>query len=381
MSVSGPAAEATAAETVRVDLGARGYDIVVGAGVLARAAELLEPVLEGGRVAVVTDRTVAALHLPTLSAALDGAGIGHDVVVLPPGETTKSFREFEKLIEQLLATEIGRDGTIVALGGGVVGDMAGFAASVLRRGIGYVQAPTTLLAQVDSSVGGKTGINTRHGKNLAGAFHQPLLVLADTGTIDTLPERQFLSGYAEMAKYGLTADADFFSWLEAHGGELRGDEDARRRAVIESCTIKAAIVVEDERETGRRALLNLGHTFGHALETEAGYSDDLLHGEAVAIGMVLAFELSARLGLCPAEDAERVRTHLRQIGLPTAPGDRQPAGVVWRPDALVERMRQDKKVRQGKVKFVLARGIGDAFVAEDVDLAQVRALLEDTLAR
>ncbi len=379
MTVAEPAAEAAADETVRVDLGTRGYDIVVGAGVLARAAEHLEPVLDSGRVAVVTDRTVAALHLATLSAALDGAGIGHDVVVLPTGETAKSFRELEKLVEALLATEIGRDGTIVALGGGVVGDMAGFAASVLRRGIGYVQAPTTLLAQVDSSVGGKTGINTRHGKNLVGAFHQPLLVLADTGTVDTLPERQFHSGYAEMAKYGLIADADFFSWLEAHGGALRGDEEARRLAVVKSCTIKAAIVAEDERETGRRALLNLGHTFGHALETEAGYSDDLLHGEAVAIGMVLAFELSARMGLCPAEDAERVRAHLRQVGLPTAPGDRQPAGVVWKPDALVERMRQDKKVRQGKVKFVLTRGIGDAFVAEDVDLAQVRALLDDTL--
>ncbi len=368
-----------APDRVRVDLGVRGYDILAGRGLLARAGALIDPLIAQRRVAIVTDGTVADLHLATLTGSLDAAGIAHDTVVLPPGEGAKSFAGFEELVDSLLAARVERGTTLIALGGGVVGDMTGFAASVIRRGIEFVQAPTTLLAQVDSSVGGKTGINSKHGKNLIGAFHQPRLVLADTATLDTLPRRQFLAGYAEMVKYGLIADAEFFAWLESHGAGLADNEDSLRRAVIKSCAAKADFVAGDEREMGRRALLNFGHTFGHALEAEVGYTDALLHGEAVAIGMALAFELSVRLGLCPAEDAERVRRHFARIGLPTGLGGKRLAGRAWQAETLIGHMRQDKKVRDGQVTFVLTRGIGEAFVADDIDLAEVRDLLTDAI--
>ncbi len=368
-----------APDRVRVDLGARSYDILTGRGLLARAGGLIGPLIAQPRVAIVTDRTVADLHLAPLTDSLDAAGIAHDTVIVPVGEGAKSFAGFEELVDSLLAARVERNATLIALGGGVVGDMTGFAASVIRRGIDFVQVPTTLLAQVDSSVGGKTGINSKHGKNLIGAFHQPRLVLADTATLDTLPRRQFLAGYAEMVKYGLIADAEFFAWLEARGAGLADDEESLCRAVVKSCAAKADFVAADEREMGRRALLNLGHTFGHALEAETRYGDALLHGEAVAIGMVLAFELSVRLGLCPAEDAERVRRHFTKAGLPTGLGHQRLAGRAWRAESLIGHMRQDKKVRDGRITFILARGIGEAFIADDIDLAAVRDLLADTI--
>jgi 3-dehydroquinate synthase len=335
-------------------------------------------VLAGRRVAVVSDETVAALHLPELARSLASGGIEHHEIVVPPGEATKDFAVLQRLIDDLLGARIERGDAVIAFGGGVIGDLAGFAASILRRGVAVVQMPTTLLAQVDSSVGGKTGINTRHGKNLVGAFHQPRLVLADTGVLDTLPRRQAVAGYAEVVKYGLIDDPGFFAWLETNGGAVcAGERAARRHAVVTSCRAKARIVAADERETGSRALLNLGHTFAHALEAEAGYGGGLLHGEAVAVGMVLAFELSARLRLCPAADVERVRRHLASVGLPT-----RPPAAVGEDGAgrLIDRMEQDKKVRDGQIAFVLAHGIGKAYVDRNVDRAEVRAVLDDSLA-
>ena len=365
--------------TVRVDLGPRSYDILVGDGVLAEAGALLAPLLPRRRAVVVTDETVADLHLEALAGALGQHDIGCEAVALPPGEQAKSFAELERLSARLLELEVARDDIVVALGGGVVGDLAGFAAAVLRRGVGFVQIPTTLLAQVDSSVGGKTGINTAHGKNLIGAFHQPRMVLADVGVLATLPARERLAGYAEVAKYGLLGDADFFHWLEGHGTHVaEGDVEALTRAVVTSCEMKAHIVAADERESGDRALLNLGHTFGHALEAEVGYDDRLRHGEAVAIGMVLAFELSARLELCPADDAARVRRHLAAVGLPTSPGEI--GNGYFEVEALLRHMRQDKKVRDGQLTFVLVRGIGDAFVSRDVATDDVAAVLQNELA-
>ena len=356
---------------IRVDLRPRSYDILVGGGLVADAGAHLRPLLRRPRAIVVTDDNVAALYRGPLLDSLAGAGIDGDVIVLPAGEETKAFAHLEGLIDGLLARRVERSTTVIALGGGVVGDIAGFAAAIVLRGIDFVQVPTTLLAQVDSSVGGKTGINTPRGKNLVGVFHQPRLVLADIGTLDTLPRRELLAGYAEMAKYGLIDDPAFFDWLEANGAAiLAGDEAARRHAVVTACRAKARIVADDEREQGRRALLNLGHTFAHALEAEAGYGGDLLHGEAVAIGMVLAFDLSVRLGLCPAADADRVRRHLSDIGLPTTPPT-APDGAA----ALIEHMRSDKKVTGGHVAFVLARGIGQAFVNADVGLGEVEDLL------
>ena len=291
---------ATDVDSVRVDLGARGYDILVGAGLLAAAGHYIRPLLRHPRVVVITDSNVAPLYLAAVETALGEADIECTAITLPAGEQTKDFAHLEALAEDLLAGKVGRDTTLVALGGGVIGDLAGFAAAITMRGMDFVQIPTTLLAQVDSAVGGKTGINTRHGKNLVGAFHQPRLVLSDIATLDTLPERELVAGYAEVVKYGLIRDAAFFRWLETNGLRLcGGDTEARRHAVAACCAAKAAIVAEDEREAGRRALLNLGHTFGHALEAQSGFGDTLLHGEAVAIGMVLAFELSARLGPCP----------------------------------------------------------------------------------
>jgi 3-dehydroquinate synthase len=366
-------------DRLRVELGARSYDVLIGRGLLAGAGRHLKPLLTRPRLTVLTDRTVADLHLPSLTRALGDAGIDCRPIVLPPGEQTKSFAHLEQVIDELLAARTERGSTLAVFGGGVIGDLGGFAASVVLRGIDFVQLPTTLLAQVDSSIGGKTGIDTRWGKNLIGSFHQPRLVLADIDTLATLPRRQVLAGYAEIVKYGLIGDAAFFAWLEDHGSALRdGDPAARQHAVKISCTAKAKIVAADERESGARALLNLGHTFAHALEAECGYSDELLHGEAVAIGLVMAFDLSARLGLCPSEDAARVERHLAAIGLPTEPA--AVAGRVWDIERLIDHMRRDKKVQGGRITFVLARGIGQAFVARDVDLKEVSGLLEEALA-
>ena len=365
----------TTHETVRVELGERAYDIHVGDGVLAAAGALMAPVLPRRRVIVVTDGNVAALHLDTLMRALSDSGVDAVAEILPPGEETKDFAHVESLSDRVIGHGIERDSTLVALGGGVIGDLTGFVAAIALRGIGLVQIPTTLLAQVDSSVGGKTGINTKHGKNLVGAFHQPRLVLADSGVLETLPRREMLAGYAEIVKYGLIGDAGFFAWLEANGADLLdGDHKAIRHAVGASCRAKAAIVAADERETGVRALLNLGHTFGHALEAETGYSQTLLHGEAVAIGMVMAFDLSVRLGHCPPEDAGRMRRHLAALGLPTGVGF-APA-VNWNPDRLTGHMTKDKKVKDGKLTFVLVRGIGEAFVTSEVPADELTAFME-----
>ncbi|MXU66256.1 3-dehydroquinate synthase [Oceanomicrobium pacificus] len=366
-------------EQVRVDLGERSYDIDIGPGLLATAGARIAPFLRRPRVAVLTDQTVADLHLEALEAGLAAAGIEMRALPLPPGEQTKSWAALETSVEWLLSERVERDDLVIAFGGGVIGDLAGFAAACLRRGVGFIQVPTSLLAQVDSSVGGKTGINSPQGKNLVGAFHQPHLVLADIDVLDSLTPRQFLSGYGEVMKYGLLGDAAFFSWLEAEAPKLlAGDVDARMRAVRRSCEMKADIVKRDEKERGDRALLNLGHTFGHALEAATGYSDRLLHGEGVAIGCVLAFELSQRLGHCAQEDPSRVRAHLQEMGmkwrLSDIPGDLPDA------DSLIDLMAQDKKVQDGKLTFILARGIGDAFVARDVPVDPIRSVLQDALA-
>jgi 3-dehydroquinate synthase len=366
-------------ETVRVELGERSYDIHVGSGLIGRAGEFAAPLLAQKRVVVVTDRHVARHHLDTVLASFRQAGIAADSVVLAPGEQTKSFAELESLCDKLLEMKVERHTTLVALGGGVIGDLTGFAASILLRGVDFIQIPTTLLAQVDSSVGGKTGINNRHGKNLIGSFYQPRLVLADTDVLDTLPKRELRAGYAEVVKYGLINDPAFFSWLEGHGASLiAGDTAALRHAIVVSCKAKATIVGADERESGQRALLNLGHTFGHALEAECGYTDELLHGEAVAIGMVMAFDLSASLGLAPLEDAARVRRHLASLGLPTDPLSVQ--GRSWSAAKLIEHMGKDKKVKDGRIGFILANGIGRCFTPAYVDLAEVETLLETAIA-
>lgn len=365
-------------DVVRVALGTRSYDVRIKPGLIDRAGTEIAPLLRRKRVAILTEDRVAALHLPRLQAALDAAGINHAAHVLPAGEATKSWEGLRAATEFLLDERIERRDLVLALGGGVIGDLAGFAAAILRRGVRFVQLPTSLLAQVDSSVGGKTGINTRHGKNLVGAFHQPSLVLADTGILATLPPRDLLAGYGEVVKYGLLGDAAFFDWLEAHGPALAaGDADARQYAVVRSVQMKAEIVERDETEEGDRALLNLGHTFCHALEAATGYSDRLLHGEGVAIGCAQAFELSARLGLCAQETPGRVRAHLRAMGmkvdLADIPGDLPDAA------ALVRLMGQDKKVQDGRLRFILARGIGQAFVADDVPPAMVESLLAEAL--
>ncbi len=366
-------------DTVRVALGPRSYDILVGDGLLAEAGARIAAVTGGRAPIVVTDSEVAPRHLPALTASLERAGIAAgEPIILPAGEKTKDFAHLADLMDAILGRGIERSATLVALGGGVVGDITGFAASIALRGIDFVQIPTTLLAQVDSSVGGKTGINTRQGKNLVGSFHQPKLVIADTATLNTLPQRHVLAGYAEVAKYGLIRLPAFFAWLEENGAKVvDGDSAARRHAVTVSCQAKADIVGADERESGDRALLNLGHTFGHALEAATGFSDTLLHGEAVSIGMVMAFDLSVRLGLCPATDAARARAHLHAVGLPVSPADIP--GVAWDVDELIGHMAKDKKVKDGRITFVLARALGDAFTLRNVDGDQVRALLVDSL--
>ncbi|TDQ57056.1 3-dehydroquinate synthase [Phaeovulum veldkampii DSM 11550] len=365
-------------ETVRVELGARAYEVRIGAGLLAEAGAQIAPLLRRPRVAVLTDETVGALHLEALRAGL--GDVAMTALALPAGEATKGWPQFSRAVDWLLAEKVERKDIVVALGGGVIGDLAGFAAAVLRRGVRFVQIPTTLLAQVDSSVGGKTGINSAHGKNLIGAFHQPSLVLADIDLLETLPARDFLSGYGEVVKYGLLGDAAFFDWLEANGPALAaGDRAARLRAVTRSVQMKAEIVARDETEEGDRALLNLGHTFCHALESATGYSDRLLHGEGVAIGCALAFELSQRMGLCSQEAPSRVRAHLRAMGMKTdladIPGDLPGA------DALIALMAQDKKVVDGQMRFILAREIGAAFVCSDVPADLLRGVLAEALSR
>ena len=365
-----------AARRVPVTLGARSYDVLVGENLLDEAGALLAGLLPVKRAVVITDAIVAPLCLERLRASLAGAGIQATDVVLPAGEQTKDFPTLQGLCETLLDAGVERTTVVIALGGGVIGDIAGVAAGIVLRGLPYVQMPTTLLAQVDSSVGGKTAINTRHGKNLVGLFYQPRAVIADTAVLKTLPARQMRAGYAEVVKYGLISDAPFFDWLEEHGTRvLAHQEDALRRAVVTSCRAKAAVVSRDEREQGERALLNLGHTFGHAYEAETGFGEVLLHGEAVAIGMVHAFALSARLGFCPQADAEKVRKHLAAVGLPTTFGD-VPSGP-WPVDRLLAHMRHDKKVRDGRLTFVLARGIGKAFVSREVAPEAIAALLRD----
>lgn len=366
--------------TIHVALGARSYDVDIGPGLLAGAGGRIAPLLARPKVAVVTDENVAALHLDALRDGLASAGISMTALALPAGEATKGWPQFERTLGWLLDQKVERNDVVIAFGGGVIGDLAGFAAAVLRRGVRFVQIPTSLLAQVDSSVGGKTGINAAQGKNLIGAFHQPSLVLADTSLLGTLTARDFLAGYGEVVKYGLLGDADFFEWLETNGPLLAaGDMDARVQAVARSVQMKADIVVRDETEQGDRALLNLGHTFCHALEAATGYGDRLLHGEGVAIGCALAFELSARMGLCPQEDPSRVRAHLRAMGQKTDLGDIK--GELPDASALLDLMAQDKKVVEGRLHFILTRGIGKAFVTSDVPGDQVHAVLEDALAQ
>jgi 3-dehydroquinate synthase len=369
---------------VAVSLGARSYDIVIGRGVIAALGVRIAALRPGAKVFIVTDDNVARYVLDGAEAALVKAGIAAHRAIVPAGEASKSFAVFEQLCEAIIAARMERGDLVMALGGGVIGDLAGFAAAVVRRGLDYVQVPTTLLAQVDSSVGGKTAIDSARGKNLVGAFHQPILVLADTALLDTLPEREFRAGYAEVAKYGLLGDAGFFAWLEANwrdifsGGGASGSA-AREHAVAVCCRGKAAIVARDERETGDRALLNLGHTFGHALEAACGFSDRLLHGEAIAIGMAMAFEFSARRqGLVAKAEAARANRHLAAVGLPTRIQDIP--GIPPSVDQLMDLIAQDKKVKRGMLTFILVRGIGAAFVEAGVDAQEVRAFLSEKLA-
>ncbi|MEO5867567.1 MAG: 3-dehydroquinate synthase [Sphingomonas sp.] len=359
---------------IPVALGDRSYDVLIEAGLLARAAEHLIPLARGRRMVIVTDRNVSA-HLATLQASLAGADIASKAIVLAPGEASKSWGQLESLTSELLDLGVERGDHVIALGGGVIGDLVGFACAILKRGCGFVQIPTTLLAQVDSSVGGKTAINTRAGKNLIGAFHQPALVLIDPQVLDTLAARQLRAGYAEVVKYGLIDDPDFFVWCEANGAALlTGDPAAREYAIAHSVAAKARIVAEDERETtGKRALLNLGHTFGHALEAEAGFSDRLLHGEAVAAGIALAFRFSAAQGLAPADDAARVADHLRAVGLPDSVAA---ARIDATGEALVAHMLHDKKMEGGTLPFLLARGIGRTYLDKGIDLHAVAMFLD-----
>lgn len=368
---------------VEVSLGARSYPIHIAPGLIAGAGPLLAPLVRhkpnGRRLAVVTDETVAALHLASFTAGLAAEGIAVDPVILPAGEAAKSWAGLEQLCEALLALEVERKDHVVALGGGVIGDLTGFATSILRRGCNFVQVPTTLLSQVDSSVGGKTAINARTGKNLIGSFHQPAMVLIDPLVLATLPVRELRAGYAEVVKYGLLGDASFFQWCQQNAAALlAGDARVQAEAIAASCRAKAEIVAADERETRDiRALLNLGHTFGHAFEAEAGFSSRLLHGEGVALGMALAFRFSARQGLCPAEDAATVTAHLAAAGFTLSP---RALGLAAPSERLIAHMRQDKKMSAGTLAFILARGIGQAFVAHDVSLHDIAAFLDEIMA-
>jgi 3-dehydroquinate synthase len=368
--------------TVDVALGDRAYDIVIGRGVLASLGARVAALRPGVRTAIVTDRTVARHWLEPAERSLAEAGIPTSRIIVEEGEGSKTYAGLEKVSEALIAARIERNDLVIALGGGVVGDLAGFAAAILRRGVDFVQVPTSLLAQVDSSVGGKTGINSPQGKNLLGAFHQPVLVIADTSVLDTLSPRQFRAGYAEVAKYGVLGDEAFFSWLEASHADIFSGGAAREHAIATSCRAKAAIVSRDERENGERALLNLGHTFGHALEAATGFSDRLFHGEGVSVGMVLAAEFSAQLGMISEADATRVERHLACVGLPTHLQDI--AGFAQEgladADALMALMAQDKKVKRGRLTFILLQAVGRAVVANDVEPALVRDFLQQKLS-
>jgi 3-dehydroquinate synthase len=371
----------TLPQNVRVDLAGRSYDILIGRDLISQAGMHLALLLAKRRVLVVADENVGQRHLGTLVASLEAAGIPAASLTLPAGEKTKSWPFLEQVVERILAERLERGDAVIALGGGVIGDLAGFASAIARRGMKFVQIPTSLLAQSDSSVGGKTGINSPSGKNLVGAFHQPIRVLCDTGALDTLPLREMRAGYAEVVKYGLIDQPRFFEWLEA--GAWRGIFEGsveREEAVRVACSAKAAIVARDEHETGDRALLNLGHTFGHALEALTHYdSARLVHGEGVAIGMAMAHRFSVQLGLCTGQDSGRVAAHLQAVGLPTEvaaiPGWN--AGV----DAMIDAIRQDKKVSQGALTFILTRGIGQSFIAKGVEEAPLRAFLASELAR
>ncbi|WP_018235446.1 3-dehydroquinate synthase [Ensifer sp. BR816] len=361
---------------VRVNLGDRSYDILIGPGLIAAAGREIASRLKGRRMAVITDENVAPRYLEPLMASLKASGIEAVSLVLPAGEKTKSFEHLVPVCDAILAAKIERNDAVIALGGGVIGDLTGFAAGIVRRGSRFIQIPTSLLAQVDSSVGGKTGINSPHGKNLIGVFHQPDLVLADTDVLDTLSPREFRAGYAEVAKYGLIDKPEFFDWLERNWQAVFAGGDARIEAIAASCQAKADVVAADERENGLRALLNLGHTFGHALEAATEYdSRRLVHGEGVAIGMVLAHQFSARMNLASPDDARRVEAHLKGVGLPTRmadiPGDLPPA------ERLMEAIAQDKKVKGGKLTFILTRGIGQSFVADDVPASEVLGFLKE----
>ena len=366
-------------KTVRVPLDGRSYDIHIGAGLMEQAGSLLEPHLKRPRTVVVTDENVATAQGARLSEGLNASGIEHDIISLKPGEATKSFSELEKLTGRLLDLGVERDDLVIAFGGGVIGDLTGFACAVLRRGCRFAQIPTTLLAQVDSAVGGKTAINASQGKNLIGAFHQPDIVIADINALETLPSREVRAGYAEVVKYGLICDAEFFSWLEQNGAALlAGDAAMRIYAVKKSCETKAAIVGADEREKGKRALLNLGHTFGHAFEVHFGYTDRLLHGEGVALGMAVAFDYSVNENLCSAEDAARVKAHLKACGLPCDIKDLKSDITA---DTITAYMMQDKKVEQGRLTLILAKAIGDAYIAKNADLARVTTFLKEKTGR
>ncbi|MDG2244550.1 MAG: 3-dehydroquinate synthase [Rhodospirillaceae bacterium] len=367
----------TESTLLTVALQDRSYPIDIGAGLIEQAGKILAPLIQKPRVYIVTDENVAEHHLAPLQDSLQTSNIDSDYLILPPGESTKSFANLQVVVESMLSAKVERSTTVIALGGGVVGDLAGFAASVTLRGIDFVQIPTTLLAQVDSSVGGKTGINTGQGKNLAGSFYQPKAVLVDTDTLATLPDRERLAGYAEVCKYGLLGDLKLWEWLEKNGEKiLSGDDKAITHAIEASCRAKARIVAEDERESGVRALLNLGHTFAHAFEAELGYSGALLHGEAVAFGMLMAFDLSVRLGLCPASDIDRVRTHFETVGLPVNPPE---LARNFTADVFLKHMAQDKKVADGALTFVLLHGIGQAFLTQNVSPRDVTATLNAAL--
>jgi 3-dehydroquinate synthase len=373
-------ATASGVHEVEVALGARAYKILIGDGLIAAAGDHIARLAPGAHCAIVTDVNVATLHSAALVRSLEQAGLRATTIVVPPGEASKSYARFAEVCDGLIAAHIERRDIVIALGGGVIGDLAGFAAASVRRGLRLVQIPTTLLAQVDSSVGGKTAINSPHGKNLVGAFHQPSLVIADIGALDTLSAREFRAGYAETVKYGLIGDIQFFEWVEAHWRDVFLGGAARLRAVATSCAAKAAVVAADETEQGQRALLNLGHTFAHAFERLTGYDGErLVHGEAVAIGMACAFRFSRKLGLCNGQDCARVESHLRAVGLPTSINEIPDLDAA--PDAILAAMRQDKKVERGRLTFILAKAIGDSFIAKDVAESDVRDFLSDELAR
>lgn len=361
-----------------VDLGARSYEILIGENILDEAATYISPLLNRPRTVIITDENVAKHQLLRLEANLNNSTVQFETIVLPAGEATKSMEMFNLLLDQLLSMRLERSDTIIALGGGVIGDLVGFVASVYLRGIDFIQIPTTLLAQVDSSVGGKTGINSKYGKNLIGAFHQPKLVLIDVTTLETLEKRHIIAGYAEVVKYGLINDADFFNWLKENGEALiSGPTDKSRalrtEAILKSCEAKAAVVAKDEKEAGSRALLNLGHTFGHAFEAENGYNDNLYHGEAVAMGMIMAFDLSEKMGLCEKEECDQIRLHFNTVGAQKA------SAFNFDVDKLLHHMKGDKKMSDGKLTFVIARGIGKSFLSKDVDMEDVKAVLKSAL--